>query len=362
MKELILTIDYELFGDGSGDIFNHLIEPTNQILNLCNNFDIKITIFFEVIEYLKLKEEWSKGNKMGYKTNPIEAIEKQIQYAALNQHDIQLHIHPQWINAKHINGNWEVDFNNWRLGDFKIKGDYSIFSILRDGKKALENIIKQVLPEYTCIGLRAGGYNIMPSTEVYSAMKELGLKFDSSIYPGGYENGNLSKFDYRNVPSYLDFWWTAKHDMRLESQDKKEVVEIPIFSLPIRRWKKNINISKVKSIFTKQNIAISSVSKEKLNNKNLIDKLIFMVEKEVYTWDFCMFTKSLHKNIFNYIEKKYTDSRNTFVLIGHPKNLLSENQFRIFLKIIYKRKQVYTFKTLKEKYEEIDNLISRPVS
>ncbi len=79
---LILTFDYELFGDGLGDIFTHIIEPSKQILQLCDKHNIKTTIFFEVLEYIKLKEEWEKGNTMGYTENPVKAIEQQIQQAA----------------------------------------------------------------------------------------------------------------------------------------------------------------------------------------------------------------------------------------------------------------------------------------
>jgi hypothetical protein len=122
---LILTLDYELWGDGSGNVFHQIIEPTNRILNICDENKIKITIFFEAIEYLKLKDEWEKGNSMGYDKNPIKAIEAQLQNAALNGHDIQLHIHPQWVNAKYVNDKWEVDFSNWRLGDLR-----SILTIL----------------------------------------------------------------------------------------------------------------------------------------------------------------------------------------------------------------------------------------
>src|SRR5690606_25811383 len=99
---LILTFDYELYGDGSGDVFQHMIDPTNRILSVCDENNIKTTIFFEVLEYLKIKKEWEAGNQMGYIKNPVEAIKIQLQEAARNGHDIQLHVHPQWVNAKFV--------------------------------------------------------------------------------------------------------------------------------------------------------------------------------------------------------------------------------------------------------------------
>ena len=60
MKSLIFTLDYELYGNGSGNVFTHIIEPTNKILEIADKYNAKITFFFEVVEYWKLKEEWEK--------------------------------------------------------------------------------------------------------------------------------------------------------------------------------------------------------------------------------------------------------------------------------------------------------------
>ena len=99
MKTLLFTLDYELYGNGSGDVFKHIIEPTDKILGIVEKYNAKLTIFFEVIEYWKLKEEWESGNRMGYDRNPIEAMERQLKRAFEYGHDIQLHLHPQWVDA-----------------------------------------------------------------------------------------------------------------------------------------------------------------------------------------------------------------------------------------------------------------------
>ena len=349
---LILTLDYELWGDGSGNVFEQIIEPTEKILNICGENNIKITIFFETIEYLKIKEEWEKGNSMGYVQNPIKAIEKQLQKAALNGHDIQLHIHPQWVNARYINDKWEVDFSKWRLGDFKIDSGYSIEDLLRNGKKTLENLIIPVIPEYKCIALRAGGFNIMPSKELFTAMQNLGLKIDSSVYPGGFANGNLSRYDYRNIPLDLDFWWAHPDNITKQSHNRKEIMEIPIFALMERRWKKILKSQIIETVFSRSNPVISSVAKENFSNKTLYEKIKYLFNKEAFTWDFCMFTTSMHKIFFNYIEKNQLNKQKLFVLIGHSKSLTNDNVFRSFLELTRRRNYLYTFKTLNEIYAE----------
>ena len=118
MKSLILTLDYELYGNGSGDIYTHIIEPTERILALAGEYKAKITFFVEVVEFWRIEEEWLNGNKMGYDKNPIEDVRKQLQTAHKQGHDIQLHIHPQWVDAEYKNGAWSVNLADWRLGGY----------------------------------------------------------------------------------------------------------------------------------------------------------------------------------------------------------------------------------------------------
>lgn len=76
-----------------------------------------------------------------------------------------------------------------------------------------------------------------------------------------------------------------------------------------------------------------------------------MFEKESMTWDICMFSKSLHRSFFNYIEKSLKEQRKSYVLIGHPKSLQNEKTFKGFISIVKSRKTNYHFKTLKQYYE-----------
>lgn len=345
---LILTFDYELYGDGSGDVFQHMIEPTNRILSICDSHNIKTTLFFEVLEYIKLKEEWEAGNKMGYTENPVKAIEEQIQKAALDGHDIQLHVHPQWINAEYVQNQWQVDLENWRLGDFKVSQNYSIEDLLREGKETIEAIVQDAVPNYKCTILRAGGYNVIPSKEVYQAMTKLGLLVDSSVYPGGYETGNLSKYDYRNAPLNKDYWWAKSSDFSQPAKDSK-VLEIPVFALPQRRLKK-FNVERIKSALQNRKSAVGAL-KAKTEKSSKIDKLKYFVEKEAFTWDFCLFSFGLHKAFFKYIDQNLKGSRSHFVVIGHPKSLTSDKAFKQM--IAYAKKKEYQFETLNNYYESI---------
>ncbi|WP_068471670.1 polysaccharide deacetylase family protein [Saccharicrinis aurantiacus] len=349
---LLITLDYELFGDGSGDVFTHMINPTNQILKACAEFDIKLTIFVEIIEYLKLKEQWEDDNTMGYSKNPIKAIKNQIRAAAEAGHDIQLHIHPQWINAKYLNDKWHVDFSNWRLGSFKTTNGFGISELIALGKTELEKIVTLVDKDYKCIAIRAGGYNIMPSTDVYKTIEKLGMKVDSSIYSGGIENGKLSSYDYSSISNNIDYWWADKNDIRNASKDK-QILEIPIFAMQIPRWKKFFTIEKVLSIINQKKGSVSALTKEKTKNISFAQKVKYLIQKESTPWDICVCSRSLNKHFFKMAENTLSTKRQNIVVVGHPKSLSNKNTFENFLEINIQRKQPFKFKTIKELYDEV---------
>ncbi|MDC0362101.1 hypothetical protein OAN12_03570 [Halioglobus sp.] len=329
--KFLLTLDYELYGDGSGDVFEHMIRPTDRLLALCEGHGARMTIFLEVIEYLRLKQEWGSGNTMGYLQNPAAAIEEQLRGAVSRGHDVQLHVHPQWVNAKWVDGKWQVDLANWRLGDFQVAQSYSKEDLLRDGKQAIENIIRPVKPDYRCTILRAGGYNVMPCGDVYEAMVRVGLTIDSSIYPGGYESGELSRFDYRHAPAEKGCWSADPQDFARPSRNQSRVTEVPVFALKRRRFRK-IGWQRLQAVFRNRSSAAAGI-KAKTKGKSRQLGLKFFFEKEAFTWDFCLFSIRLHRSFLREAQRQHRAGRIHFVLIGHPKSFTGERSFVRFLKM-----------------------------
>ena len=322
MKSLLLTLDYELYGNGSGNVFSHIIEPTEKILKVLKEHKTHITFFFEVVEYWKLKEEWEKGNDMGYKENPIIAIENQIRKAYKEGHDFQLHLHPQWVDAKWENGTWKVDFDNWRLGGYNKEGEFSLTNLIQKGKDTLESIIFPIDENYRCVALRAGGYNIQPSKEIFKVMKTLGLTVDSSIYPGGLEKGTLSQYDYSSIPKDLGMWYCAENFENIINQ-KSDIIELPIVAFPIIRIFKYLSFDKIMSLLKNKNSAKEAfISKTGGNRSTLFSKIKYFFQKEWQTWDYCLFSTCLHKQYIKNI--KLQKERDVFVLVGHPKSFTSD--------------------------------------
>lgn len=324
MISLCLTLDYELFGSGRGNVFTHIIEPTNRLLAICSKYGMKLTIFFEVVEYWKLKEVYESGESMGYERNPAEAMANQIKKAHQLGHDIQLHLHPQWIDAQYQNGEWQLNMDYWRLPEVPDQSNEKISmglsELIRKGKEELENMLRPIDPLYKCNVLRAGGYNIDPSERLLKALKENEFIADSSVYYGGKAESELSKYDYSRVKKEIPFWFTNGSLLAAGKSDK-EFVELPVFAKKIRRISK-YDLVRIRSALKNK---ANSIEKFKNNStkKTKWEILQFLMDKEAVTWDFCLFSKSKMRKFLN-AAIKIKESSNTsfhpFVLVGHPKD------------------------------------------
>lgn len=216
---LVLTNDWELFGDGSGDYFDVQHNPSLNMLDLLNEYDAKMTLFAEV------GQQWGFQSLIGQHESAEKIVndwENLIRKYYTSGHDVQLHIHPQWTDGSYINNQWQLNDKNWSIG--KLKADEK-YSLLKRGKEYLEQVVSQVDNEYKCNIFRAGAYYIEPSSEVISSLDKLGFLADTSVTKGKIVS---SEFDYTNAPDNL-IPWRIKESVAIENNDGK-IIELPIYS------------------------------------------------------------------------------------------------------------------------------------
>lgn len=330
MENLVLTLDYELYGDGSGDVFRHVIEPTRELMRYFDDKGIKTTIFVEMVEFNRLDQEWHKGNQMGYDTNPFDAVAQQIQSIYRHGHDVQLHLHPQWVNAHYLNGKWLVDDDNWMLGNYDEVNGITLEQLILSNMQSLERIIRQVDPAYRCVALRAGGYNVQPSERLVRAMKSTGMKLDSSIVPMAVQQGKHAQFDFTRCSPAMDYWHVDT-SLEVASCGDAQLVELPLASMPVRRIQKLFSRARLKSILNNSASATASFQ-DKANStgdNSLIGKIRYLFETEYVTWDFCLMGRNMHRRFLRTLK-----NRKMAVLVGHPKGFTSLATIQSLLQVM----------------------------
>ncbi|MCX6868262.1 MAG: hypothetical protein NTV46_19060 [Verrucomicrobia bacterium] len=104
-RRLLLTVDHEIFGNGVGDVRRHMVEPTERMARISEQFGMPLTVFFEVEEFLAFERE--RENLLdvwGY--DPAAEVRAQAIDLVKRGHDLQLHLHPEWVGSVFEGGRW----------------------------------------------------------------------------------------------------------------------------------------------------------------------------------------------------------------------------------------------------------------
>jgi hypothetical protein len=341
--DLILSLDYEIFGNGAGDVMRDIIEPTNRLLHICEQHGAKLTIMFEVAEYWAFKQIEDKLD-LGY--SPAQVMAEQARNAISRGHDVQLHLHPQWIGAELDDRTWRVRMNQWCITDLPHglgdDGDeYSIMGALSKGKHTLESLLCPIESAYECIAFRAGGFHIQPSRYVIAAMKAVGLLMDSSVVQGLHVNSRRWCCDFRDAVSNYGYWWTPADDVCRSGPEHEQILELPVYSI-MQLYLTNLRWSKLRAELKRRKLesrypgTIKQAGGIRSTYKitQVLQKLASM---HPITVDFCKLNartmvKAVEEVILtNRHSNDETERTVPVVLIGHSKDFWNDKHLDRFL-------------------------------
>ena len=319
--KILLTLDYELFlGRNIGTAQKCLIEPTNKLLALLDDFGVKATFFvdagylFHSLDMPSLHDDRSM-------------VILQLQVILAAGHDIQLHIHPHWEDAKEGDGEILLPSTRYRLQQFDTE---TIAKIVEKYKTIL-------VKEFNIhpIAYRAGGWCIQPFDILSNILYEQGIKMDSSVFPGGYLQSPGQKFDFRNAP-IMDYWHFD--DDPLVAQNRGHFIELPIASMkvsPLFYWR--MVVAKLINKQTHRSFGDGKAVESPLSN---ILKLLSIPSMSVISID--GYKSKLLMKAYDTWKQKHKH----MVIMGHPKAFseCSLSQLKLFLQETITTNQFITFR------------------
>src|SRR5881394_1075614 len=102
---LALTHDWELRGDGSGDIEEIQFAPMRRLLAVYKKFGARTTFLPDVMQQVRFRSLQETYNELRRHADSwdVHALE-----AYRDGHDIQLHLHSQWSDARFEDGRWQL--------------------------------------------------------------------------------------------------------------------------------------------------------------------------------------------------------------------------------------------------------------
>lgn len=219
--------DWEINGDGTGDPRQLMFEPARKALEICDRYGARYTFFAEVMQQFAMlnspdpqHREWAAE---------WETI---LQNAVTRGHDVQLHVHPQWVGATVANGRWKLDFSKWSIARLP---EEEVLGLVQAGKEYLESLLQPIAADYQVVAFRAGGWMAQPSDALVRALRRSGIKVDCSVVPGKRVRYATDwSTDYGNVPSRLFPWWVTEHDVARCGTRETGVVELPSYAEEFR--------------------------------------------------------------------------------------------------------------------------------
>ena len=230
-RQLVLTEDHEIFGNGSGDVRRHIIGPTERMARICEKFGMPLTVFFEVEEYLAferereaLKEAWGYEAADELRTQAVDLVKR--------GHDLQLHLHPEWVGAVFGDGGWRLRPEK-RTVDSLFKSQKEVSAYLGERKAVIDGFYEAAGSARRVTAYRCGAFCAQPGGKLLRALADNGIVIDSSLVMGMVRQDEHVQLDFTGAPEGKRHWRVSE-DVAVEDT-VGPVTEIPIYSRMGRR-------------------------------------------------------------------------------------------------------------------------------
>ncbi len=296
-KNAIITFDYEVFlGSQTGTITNCVIKPTQYVLEILKGYNAKAIFFVDATWLLFLRENFPVD---------FQLVSDQIRDMIKAGSSVELHLHPQWLDACKKGEQIEFkSFNNYRLHSLT---KVEIEKLFGESVELLESITEQ---KVTCF--RAGGFCIEPFEKIRQAFETFGIRYDFSVAPGIYlRDGKVYDFDFSKSPK-LKFYNFQDNVNKPDPQGR--FIEIPLSTYrnnPFYRILNKLHLHYKHDYVYGDGVGIQakSLSKVKKTQQRLqFSKGILKLDK----------TSNL---FFKYLLKSHFNNTSLLVILSHPKEV-----------------------------------------
>ena len=312
MIELVFTLDYEIYGNGTGALRELIYEPTERLREVFRNWDARFVAFVEVAELERI-ESCETDSAIG-------SVRRQIREMHAEGHEIALHLHPQWSNAVRKDDEWLLDYSEYNLCTLPSE---RISEIVERSLAYLRYVLGD--PHFTPTSFRAGNWLFQPTSRAAAILTANGLKLDSSVFKGGVQRNH--HLDYRRALRN-GYYWRFKNDVNTPDA-AGPWVEVPIHTEMVGPWR----------LLTSKRVGLQSKAgfgpgQRRSRLKRAAD---FLRARYPLKLDFCRMTLEELTSMVGRIVRDDRETPDVFkpiVAIGHSKDLTDLETVEAFLSFL----------------------------
>lgn len=230
-RSICLTVDHEIFGNGNGDVRRHIAEPTERMARVCEELKVPLTVFFEVEEYLAFVRE-RETLKAAWGYDPAAELREQAIDLVNRGHDLQLHLHPEWVGARFDGGRWILRSDRPTV-DSLFEAQEEVSAYIGERKAVIDGFYEAAGSVRRVTAYRCGAFCAQPGRKLLRALAEHGIVIDSSAVKGMVRNDEHVYLDFTKAPKDRRHW---RISIDVAAEDLAgPLVEIPIYSRMGRR-------------------------------------------------------------------------------------------------------------------------------
>lgn len=217
---LLLTLDYEMFnGKKSGTTQKCMITPTEELLKILDKHNFKATFFVDMCYVLRLRKEAYQDDDL---KKDYDNVLSQLKALAVDGHDLQLHLHPNWYHAIYSDGEWHSVVDDYKLSDMSKD---EVEEMFREGTSFLQSITRRPV-----VAFRAGAYCLPTLNNYTEVFRRYGIIGDSSVNRHRKEvTEKWAQFDYTDIPEEYLYRFSSGITRK---DDNGEFIEVSIPNYP----------------------------------------------------------------------------------------------------------------------------------
>lgn len=220
MKKFVILIedDHEIMANGIGNVADMQYLPSLALMKIANKYNAKITFMVDVAQKFALEANASHPELKIQSTLMDETIILMKEMG----HDVQLHIHPQWLNSSYKNGHFYLT-EKWNIGRYSQEEQRQLIEY---GVNYLNSLLSQRFPNYKVCAFKPGSWGMQPCNTLFSELERAGINIVLGVREGlqsSNQGVNYSNLEEKYLPYYPD-----TKDIRKIAKDEKKLVVIPL--------------------------------------------------------------------------------------------------------------------------------------
>jgi len=179
MKKFTILIedDWEVSGNGLGNVSSLQYYPAVQFMDIADSLGIKVTFMVEVAQQLVYEKYQELDRNVKIQKN---LWDQTVLLMVERGHDVQLHLHPQWIGAEYRKGFFFVN-KQWNIGTYNNEEQSKL---IKNSCEYLEKLVRTIQPNYKIKAFKGGSWGLQPSETLLQNLSSNGIEIVMGVIKG----------------------------------------------------------------------------------------------------------------------------------------------------------------------------------